>query len=52
MNLQINGTAIEYDGDPELDLMTYLREELGIISPKNGCAPQAACGCCVVQVND
>ena len=34
-----------------LDLMTFLREEAGIVSPKNGCAPQAACGCCTVQLN-
>ena len=25
---------------------------MGIISPKDGCAPQAACGCCVVGVDD
>lgn len=52
MKFLLNGTETEYDGDPDLDLMTYLREERGIISPKNGCAPQAACGCCVVQMGD
>lgn len=52
MQLKVNGTIHTYDGDPERDLMSYLREDLGIISPKNGCAPQAACGCCVVQVGD
>ena len=31
--------------------LTYLREYEGIISPKDGCAPQAACGCCVVELN-
>jgi xanthine dehydrogenase molybdenum-binding subunit len=25
---------------------------VGVLSPKNGCAPQAACGCCVVQLDD
>ena len=48
----LNGRMTQYDGDPELPLLTYLREERGIISPKDGCAPQAACGCCVVQVDD
>ena len=52
MKFLLNGEVKEYSGDPDLDLMTYLREQEGIISPKNGCAPQAACGCCVVQVGD
>jgi len=48
----VNGKTIEYTGDPERALMNVLRDDLGIISPKDGCAPQAACGCCVVQVDD
>ena len=52
IHFTLNGQTTQYDGDPDLSLMTYLREERGIISPKDGCAPQAACGCCVVQVDD
>ena len=52
IHFTLNGQTTQYDGDPDLPLMTYLREERGIISPKDGCAPQAACGCCVVQVDD
>ncbi len=52
MKFLLNGQPREYDGDPELPLLTYLREYEGIISPKDGCAPQAACGCCAVQLND
>ncbi|MCB0091338.1 MAG: selenium-dependent xanthine dehydrogenase [Caldilineaceae bacterium] len=52
MNFKLNGEDREYTGDPDLPLLTYLREHEGIISPKDGCAPQAACGCCAVQVND
>ena len=48
----LNGQITTYDGDPDLPLMNYLREDRGIISPKDGCAPQAACGCCVVGVDD
>ena len=48
----LNGQNTNYGGEPDLPLMTYLREDRGIISPKDGCAPQAACGCCVVQVDD
>ena len=52
MKFLLNGQPKEYHGDPDLDLLTYLREKEGITSPKNGCAPQAACGCCVVQLGD
>ncbi len=52
MKFTLNEQIIEYDGDPELPLLTYLREELGILSAKDGCAPQAACGCCTVQLED
>ena len=48
----LNGRSTDFDGDPEMTLLTYLRDVEGIISPKDGCAPQAACGCCVVQVDD
>ncbi len=51
MKFWLNGTIEEYEGDPELPLLTYLRETAGIISPKNGCAPQAACGACVVDLD-
>jgi aldehyde oxidoreductase len=48
----LNGRPTEYDGDPDMMLLTYLRDIEGIMSAKDGCAPQAACGCCVVQVDD
>jgi aldehyde oxidoreductase len=51
MNFTLNGNKKEYTGDPELPLLTYLREHEGIISPKDGCAPQAACGTCTVELN-
>ncbi|KAA3644758.1 MAG: selenium-dependent xanthine dehydrogenase [Chloroflexi bacterium] len=48
----LNQQPKEFDGNPDLPLLTYLREHENIISPKDGCAPQAACGCCVVDVNN
>ena len=51
MEFWLNGERKEYDGDPELPLLTWLRLEEGITSPKDGCAPQAACGCCAVDLN-
>lgn len=52
IQFNLNGQQIDYDGDPDVPLLTYLRDVEGIISPKDGCAPQAACGCCVVQMDD
>ncbi len=52
IEFMLNGEMTQYDGDPARPLMNVLREDMGIISPKDGCAPQAACGCCVVQVDD
>lgn len=52
MQFTLNGQERVYNGDPDLSLLRYLREVEGIISPKDGCAPQAACGCCAVQVDD
>ncbi|HEX9653620.1 MAG TPA: 2Fe-2S iron-sulfur cluster-binding protein, partial [bacterium] len=51
MHFILNSVRKSYNGDSELPLLTYLRENEGIISPKDGCAPQAACGCCVVELN-
>jgi len=51
MQFTLNENTKEYTGDPELPLLTYLREYEGIMSAKDGCAPQAACGACVVELN-
>lgn len=42
----------DFQGDPEMSLLHYLREIEGVVSPKNGCAPQGTCGCCVVEVDE
>ncbi len=51
INLEINDSVVEYRGDLDKTLLGYLRDEANITSPKDGCAPQAACGCCVVQLD-
>lgn len=51
MQFKLNGRTLNYEGDPELPLLTYLRENEGVVSAKNGCAPQAACGACTVDLN-
>ena len=51
MRFRLNGTEATFDGDPKRSLLRYLRDEAGITTPKDGCSPQAACGCCAVQLN-
>jgi len=47
----LNGIKIHYRGKPELTLLKYLRNDSGIISVKDGCSGQAACGACMVEIN-
>src|ERR1700681_4761521 len=34
-----------------MHVLELLREECGIVSAKNGCAPEGACGCCLVVID-
>jgi len=34
-----------------MNFLEVLREECNVVSPKNGCAPEGACGCCAVLVD-
>jgi xanthine dehydrogenase molybdenum-binding subunit len=52
MHVTINHRSIDYTGDPDRRLLDYLREDLGLTSPKRGCDTEAACGCCKVLIND
>jgi aerobic-type carbon monoxide dehydrogenase small subunit (CoxS/CutS family) len=46
-----NGEQLEVDTAPGESLLSVLRERLGVVSPKDGCAPQGQCGCCTVLVD-
>ncbi|WP_419924970.1 molybdopterin cofactor-binding domain-containing protein [Candidatus Poriferisocius sp.] len=48
--LTINGQSTTIQGDHE-HLLAALRDELGIMSPKDGCSPSGQCGCCAVLVD-
>ena len=37
--------------EPGWSLLDVLRDGLGITSPKNGCQPQAQCGCCTILLD-
>ena len=47
----LNGEAFSAMIDDDTSLMTVLREQTGLTSPKNGCAPQGSCGGCTVIVD-
>ncbi len=51
MQFSCNGEQYEVDTDPGESLLSVLRERLGVVSPKDGCAPQGQCGCCTVLVD-
>lgn len=46
-----DGAQVEVDTAPGETLLSVLRERLGIMSVKDGCAPQGQCGCCTVLVD-
>ena len=48
--LTVNGTVRRYDGDPEMPLLWYLRDELGLTGTKFGCGV-AACGACTIHLD-
>lgn len=47
----LNGHPFTAEAYAGMSLMDVLREQAGLISPKNGCAPQGSCGCCTVLVD-
>jgi xanthine dehydrogenase molybdenum-binding subunit len=47
----LNGKQTEASYEPGMHLLEVLREECGVISAKNGCAPEGACGCCLVMID-
>ncbi|MFI5362765.1 MAG: selenium-dependent xanthine dehydrogenase [Elusimicrobiota bacterium] len=50
IRFKLNGVEKEYAGPEEGSLLRWLRDEEGVISAKDGCSPQAACGCCTVEL--
>jgi aerobic-type carbon monoxide dehydrogenase small subunit (CoxS/CutS family) len=46
-----NGSEVAVDIRDGASLLEVLREQLGLTSVKDGCAPQGQCGCCTVLVD-
>ena len=47
----LNGEARSGEARPDESLLDVLRNRLGVTSPKDGCAPQGQCGCCLALVD-
>ena len=50
IKLNINGKEQSWDGDPDLPLLWFLRDEAGLTGTKFGCG-QALCGACTVIID-
>lgn len=51
INFTLNGNPATASYETGMDLLEVLRGECGVVSPKNGCAPEGVCGCCAVLVD-
>lgn len=50
IEVKINGTKKQYDGDPDMPLLWYLRDLLELAGTKFGCGA-GLCGACTVHLN-
>jgi len=50
IELRINGVARKFEGDPEMPLLWYLRDDLDLTGTKFGCG-MGLCGACTIHVN-
>src|ERR1700742_2004132 len=50
IELKINGSKKQFDGDPDMPLLWYLRDGLEMTGTKFGCGI-GQCGACTVMVN-
>jgi selenium-dependent xanthine dehydrogenase len=47
----LNGNPTTVSYETGMDFLEVLRAGCGVVSAKNGCAPEGACGCCAVLVD-
>ena len=50
VKLTVNGKAQMYDGDPDMPLLWYVRDDLRLTGTRFGCGA-GLCGACTVHVN-
>jgi aerobic-type carbon monoxide dehydrogenase small subunit (CoxS/CutS family) len=51
VELTVNGGRYRLNVEPDCSLRSFLRDQLGLTSPKDWCGGQGACGSCTVIVN-
>ena len=51
VSFTLNGKETTVPYETGMHFLEVLRDECGITSPKDGCAPQGYCGCCAVLVD-
>jgi selenium-dependent xanthine dehydrogenase len=51
VNFKLNGRDVSVPYEPGMHVLELLREECGVVSAKNGCAPEGTCGCCLVLID-
>ena len=50
IDLKVNGVRRQFDGDPEMPLLWYLRDSLELTGTKYGCG-EGLCGACTVHLD-
>lgn len=50
IKLKVNGVSRQFDGEPEMPLLWFLRDELQLTGTKYGCGA-GLCGACTVHLN-
>jgi xanthine dehydrogenase molybdenum-binding subunit len=51
IRFNLNGKPVVAAYEPGMQFLEVLREECGVVSAKDGCAPEGTCGCCLVMVD-
>jgi isoquinoline 1-oxidoreductase alpha subunit len=50
ISFTLNGKPVSYDGDPNMPLLWYVREQAGLTGSKFGCGV-SLCGACTMHLN-
>src|SRR5215217_3398571 len=51
IQFNLNGKSVTVVDELDRSLLGVLREECSMMSLKNGCEPQASCGCCTLMID-
>lgn len=51
ISFTLNGKVVDYTGDPERSLLSFLRLDQHLTAAKDGCSGQGVCGACTIEIN-